>query len=909
MPRFLALILLFSLSGNSGFAQAELLLHVATDGNDSWSGRIERPQDEDGPLRSLAGAQQAARKALIQQRANGGSVKVLIQPGRYLLDTALVFDPSDSGLPGKPTIYQAAEPGTVTISGAKPLKPQAKAAGRNEALFGAPAVAAAFWTSGPQLYVNGRRAVLAREPNEGSTWFVGQAVTVPGEPPAKLGHEAFHAAPNVLDFLGHLSAADRDQALLHIMQSWSSGRHRLAASAPANAVRVTPRSGWPFLFFGTSQRYYVENVAAAFNHPGEWIGSADGVRYLRRGDDTAILNAELPLLEQLVVVRGSGPAGPYVEHLTLRDLGFAYTRSSTPAGGWVDGQAAIDISAAIQVDFARDLTLHGCRIESTGGYAVWLRESVRDSTVSECSMRDLGAGGVKIGNPTSTAAGAASAAATGANVVRGNSIVQTGRQYPGAVAIWIGPSFDNLVSHNTIIDTRYTGISVGWQWGYAAATSGRNRIIGNALLNIGNGELADLGGIYTLGPAPGTVIADNLISEVRGYRDLGAGAWGIYNDEGSSDLRVENNVVLGTDSGAYHLHYGRNLLLQNNLFAFGGQSEVVVTRSDPERTRLALRNNLLLTGSEHPFAGFARPPDASFDGNLVAPLGANQSLVLTPCAGGCSRVTAALTRGPGPQALSLSGVAPEAARRWIETAAAAGATGNAAAAEALAMNASTGPAAGTVAEPQARRAATALPSRAVAPPLHMTLDLASSPEGSRPAGWSYVPFAPREAMAVVVDNSAPGQRCLQFNDSASFNHRYEPYMFTRLNHDSGSSTTSFAVRIDEHAEFIHEWRDDARPYRAGPSLRITRQGVEAAGRVVAPVQPGRWLQLTVSAALAGDAGWQLKVTDADGTVYTAHGLPPKTPGWHSLRWLGFISDAAVPSSTCLAALKVTNMAP
>lgn len=293
MPRFLALILLLSLSGNSGFAQTELLLHVATDGNDSWSGRIHRPQDGDGPLRSLAGAQQAARKALIQQRANGGNVKVLIQPGKYLLDTTLVFDPSDSGLPGKPTIYQAAEPGTVTISGAKPLKPQATTAGRNEAVFGAPAVASAFWTGGPQLYVNGRRAVLAREPNLGSTWFVGQAVAVPGEPPAKLGHEAFHAAPQVLDFLRRLSAADRDRALLHIMQSWSSGRHRLAAAAPADAVRVTPRSGWPFLFFGTSQRYYVENVAAALDQAGELIGSADGVRYLRRSDDSPALHVEL----------------------------------------------------------------------------------------------------------------------------------------------------------------------------------------------------------------------------------------------------------------------------------------------------------------------------------------------------------------------------------------------------------------------------------------------------------------------------------------------------------------------------------------------------------------------------------------------------------------------------------------
>ena len=900
---FLALLFVLLL-GRSAAAQSDLTLHVAVTGNDSWSGRMSQPAASDGPLRTLAAAQRAARAALAQRREDGsGAVRVVVHPGLYVLDEVLVFGPADSGAPGRPMVYQAAEPRTVTISGGRRLQPAAAPPGK-EATFTAPVIDAALWAGGPQLYVNGRRAVLAREPNEGSNWFVGQPVGVPGETTNPPGHEAFKASPQALAFLQRLSPPDRARALLHVMQSWSSGRHRLAVDEPADSIRVSPRSRWPFLFFGTSQRYYVENVAAALDHAGEWIGSPGGVRYQLRPDDTQPVNAVMPLLDQLVVVRGAGLAGPYVQHLELRDLSFEHTRSLTPAAGWVDTQAAVDIGAAIQVDFARDFALRGCHIAATGGHGVWLREGVRDSTVAGCTMADLGAGGVKLG----LAAQAASAAnGTGANIVTGNQIRQTGRQYPGAAAVWVGQTFDNEISHNTITDTTYSGISVGWQWGYSAITSGRNSIVGNALLGIGNGVMADLGGIYTLGPAPGTVIADNLIREVHGYLDHGAGAWGIYNDEGSSDMRIENNVVIGTDSGAYHLNSGRNLVVQNNLLALGKDGEVRVSRSDPGRTRLALRNNLIVTDGQRPFTEFARAPDAEFEGNMLAPLRAGNAPDLQPCAGGCTLSSAVLVVGPGAQQIKLSGIDAAIARRWTETAANAGAVAAPAGPSSQAKRNVTIADASALSAPLAPTASQ--PASRAAPPLRIALDLNKADNRSRPAGWRYLPATPPDAIEPVADASAPGSRCLQFNDSPTFANRFEPYMFTRLNHMRGTSVASFAVRIDDKAEFIHEWRDEASPYLIGPSLRITPQGVEVAGKVLAPARPGSWLQLRITAQVGAASTWQLQVTDAEGKVYTATALPPKSPGWRSLQWLGFISNAAVISATCLANVDIRNDGP
>lgn len=893
--RYICLLVALQITGVALAASLPpLTLHVAVQGNDDWSGQNAVPASADGPLRTLAAAQRAARKALAERHAAPGSggVTVVIHPGLYALVQPWVLEPADSGTPERPMVYRADQPGTVTISGGRALLTAASAPPR-EAAFVAPALDTGFWAGGPQLYVNGRRAVLAREPNLGTEWFAGQAVAVPGEPPTAVGHQAFRAPPAALAFLQRLDATDRARALLDVMQSWSNGRHRLAPGAPEGTARVIPRSRWPFLFFGTSQRFHVDNVAAALDQPGEWIGSSRGVRYLLRAGESQPVQAVLPVLEQWVIVRGAGTAGPYVQSLELRDLGFAFSSALTPAAGWVDTQAAVDIGAGIQVDHARGFVLSGCHIAATGGYGVWLREGVRDSSVTRCTLQDLGAGGVKIGLPAQQPG---TPTGTGHNTVSHNRITQTGQQFPGAVGVWVGQSFDNEISHNSITDTTYSAISVGWQWGYGAATSGRNRIVGNALLRIGQGAMADMGGIYTLGPAPGTVIADNLIREVRGYHEHGAGAWGIYNDEGSSELLVENNVVVGTDSGGYHLNTGRNLIVQRNLFALGDDAEMRVSRSDPERTRLTVRDNLLVTSSAHPLGGFARPPDTSFSGNQIAALQAGKLPDLQACAGGCSASVAKLEVGPGPQQISLRGADTVSARRWTSTAAAAGVD---AGKETPALVAAAGLAPALAPAGKPRQAA----------PLQLTLDLDTVRDGGRPAGWRYMPATSAEAFQTVVDATAPGQRCLQLNDSPSFAQRYEPYLFAQLNHLQGNSTANFSVRIDEQAELIHEWRDNQAPYRIGPSVRITRQGVEVGGRIVAPAMPGAWLHLRVSAAVAGGGNWQLQVTDSGGKVYRADDLASKSPGWQGLRWLGYIANATVTSTACLAAVKVTNDAP
>jgi parallel beta-helix repeat protein len=186
-----------------------------------------------------------------------------------------------------------------------------------------------------------------------------------------------------------------------------------------------------------------------------------------------------------------------------------------------------------------------------------------------------------------------------ANDVTDNHIHDIGLVNAPAVGVLVLLSANNLVAHNEIDHTFYTTISVGWSWGYAETPCRGNIIEYNQLHDIGQGMLSDMGGVYTLGVQPGTIIRDNLIHDVNIFN---YGGWGLYTDEGSSGIVLESNIVYRCQSAGFHQHYGESNVLYNNIFALNRDSQLMRTRPESHRA-FTITNNIVYFSSGNLFGG------------------------------------------------------------------------------------------------------------------------------------------------------------------------------------------------------------------------------------------------------------------------------------------------------------------
>ncbi len=566
------------------FEMNEYDLIVSPDGND------ENPGTEELPLKTLSGA-----KEKLKSVEHDGEITVWFKEGKYLVDEEIKFDASDRqnvtyrSVPGEDVVFTGSMDFTDwkdgEINGKKALVTDVDT---DDVYF-------------RSLFKGEKRLPVSVWPEEGC--FTAKSADIKDAlyPEDTTGyfklHAAFYAKENeIMDF------ANVKDVNVRIMHKWCDDILPLR-SVDVKTGRVEFRKP-SAMTIEVDDNYVYENVREAVNEAGDWYldRSEKNLYYIPCDGETAenlVLSA--PVTDSLMFFNGAS------------DISFSGIRFINTDWDFVSGtlniwpidrtnplldeleyegthpQASYEVPAAVEIKNSENISIENCVFRSISNTAVMFTGSSSDCNVNACYFDEIGGNAVFINGTHSIPAIMKNISVTNCE------INEYGRIYNHSIGVLLCHASDCVIANNEIHDGWYTAVSVGWIWGYAENPTKNIQVKDNLIYNIGNGWLSDMGGIYTLGMQPGTVLSGNEIYNVGCYGgEQGYGGWGIYLDEGSTEILVEKNLVYDCSSQTFHQHYGRDNKIRNNIFAFGKDGAFIVTRKE-EHNSLFLENNILVT--------------------------------------------------------------------------------------------------------------------------------------------------------------------------------------------------------------------------------------------------------------------------------------------------------------------------
>lgn len=565
-------------------------IYVAPNGNDNAEGT------EDAPFLTLARAKEEVASL---QSSMTGDIVVNIAPGYYELSETEVFDETHGGVNDYKVIYKGTDENKASVIGGGK-----KVTGWTDT-DGDGIYSASFTGSDVRdLYVNGYPAVRARSDMFEATERNEKILT------ADIGNLTF-SKPAELITVWFTEWSNHYVGVEALTKSGTTATITLSdkanISTNTNGIELyeneTSAKAWCDWHNKYHKSFYIENALELLNEEGEFYYDGEGTIYYKPYSEENLADAEVyaSQIESLMAVSGTNNENQ-VTNIVFDNLSFRYSTwnnneirpvqatqyvKNYADGAWTYGE----IPSQIVFNQADGVEITNCEFACLGSNALSLCNAVTNAKISGNVFRDLSGGAMVIGsfNHEHEAADGETCSdiEISDNVIRRTSLIWRGMP---SVTVYYEKNVD--IVRNDISEVSYSGLSLGWGWGNTTAKFGNFKVANNKIYAVMQ-NMTDGGHIYTLGDMPGTVIENNYL-----YGSLD-GRGGVYNDSGSGNIDILNNVVDVYKSGTSYWWFP-GVYKTHDLYADGNFSHSKndwVDRPDSTNNVYGNNNNIASAGS------------------------------------------------------------------------------------------------------------------------------------------------------------------------------------------------------------------------------------------------------------------------------------------------------------------------
>jgi len=185
------------------------------------------------------------------------------------------------------------------------------------------------------------------------------------------------------------------------------------------------------------------------------------------------------------------------------------------------------------------------------------------------------------------------------------------------------------------------------------------------------------------------------------------------------------------------------------------------------------------------------------------------------------------------------------------------------------------------------------------PPVAANLTFERDEPGRPPRGFDVSVQNKGDSILVTEETAAAGKRSVKITDAPGLQHTWMPLLVCHTRHAKGVVSNAFDLRVEKASRVDCEWRDYSEGgYKTGPHLAIREARLRLVGGTTMELPENQWVRFEIQSGVGPDSTgtWSLTVTVPGQAPRIFKDLAHAKPGFKTLTWAGFSSNASAATS-------------